>query len=314
VALALMTKGWSVSRWVEAIEKAAPATDVRVWPDALGNVSNIDYALAWKPDHGELKRLPALKVVYSLGAGVDHLLTDPDLPDVPIVRVVEPDMTMRMSEYVIQHVLMHHRQQRLLDQWQRDKHWDGLVQWAASDLRVGIMGLGVLGADAARKLAMIGFRVRGWSQSHKVIDGVQCFAGAGEFDDFLGGTDILVCLLPHTAETEGILNAELFARLAKDGPLGGAVLINVGRGALQVETDILAALENGDLQAATLDVFQTEPLPQESPLWSHPRVTVTPHTAADSDPDTIVRGIMAQIERFERTGELENVVDPKRGY
>jgi glyoxylate/hydroxypyruvate reductase A len=176
------------------------------------------------------------------------------------------------------------------------------------------MGLGVLGEDAATKLAMLGFQVAGWSRSPKSIAGIQCHAGEEGLDAFLARSDILVVLLPLTAATRGIIDAKLLRKLAKDGPLGGPVLINAGRGGLQVEADILKCLAAGDLHAASLDVFETEPLPAESPLWHHPGVTVTPHIAADSDPRSIVTYIMGQIRRHETGEPLAHVVDRKRGY
>jgi glyoxylate/hydroxypyruvate reductase A len=176
------------------------------------------------------------------------------------------------------------------------------------------MGLGVLGSDAARKLKMMGFNVAGWSRSPRTLDGIQCFAGEAELEGFLARTDILVCLLPLTPGTRGLIDRKLIRSLAKDGPLGGPVIINAGRGEHQVERDIVAALDAGELFAATLDVFETEPLPPESRLWRHPRVTVTPHIAAESDPETTCRNILAQIARFERGLPLENLVDRKRGY
>ncbi len=187
--------------------------------------------------------------------------------------------------------------------------WDPIEQWAASAVRVGIMGLGVLGEDAALKLRMLGFQVAGWSRSAKEIDGIDCYSGWDGLDEFLARTDILVALLPLTDETRGILNARLFAKLAKDGPLGGPVLINAGRGGLQMEADILKSLDKGDLFAVSLDVFEKEPLPADSGLWHHPRVTVTPHIAADSDPRSIAAYIVGQIRRYEAGEPLANVVD-----
>jgi glyoxylate/hydroxypyruvate reductase A len=274
----------------------------------------VDYALAWLPPVGVLAGFPNLKAVFSLGAGVDHILSEPKLPDVPLVRVVDPNLTMRMSEYVCLHVLMHHRQQRHLDVAQKAGVWSDRPQWAASAMRVGVMGMGELGRDAAEKLVHLGFQVNGWSNSHKQVDGVTSFAGQVELDAFLAKTDILVCLLPHTPATEGILNRDLFRKLAGDGPLGAPVIINAGRGKLQVEADIIASLDAGELGAATLDVFETEPLPADSPLWTHPKVTVTPHNAADSEPEALCKYILNQIKTFGSGGELQNVVNKTAGY
>jgi glyoxylate/hydroxypyruvate reductase A len=313
-AFLFVTPTWDATPWVKALKKAAPSLDVRAWPN-VGNASDITYAAAWLPPPNELKRFANLKVIFSLGAGVDAILSDPTLPDgVPIVRVNDADLTGRMSEYIVMHVLLHHRQQRRLDENQRNKVWDSFPTHAASALTVGIMGLGVLGSDAARKLAMLGFNVVGWSRSQKQVTGVKCFAGAGGFDAFLGETDILVCLLPATSETDGIINRQLIRKLSRKGPFGAPILVNAGRGRQQVEADILACLNSGELYGATLDVFGKEPLPTDSPLWSHPKMTITPHAAADSDPETICRYVYRQIEKFERGEGLENLVDRMRGY
>jgi glyoxylate/hydroxypyruvate reductase len=309
-----VTPTWDAKLWASKMREAAPNLDVLIWPD-VGNSAAVDYVAAWLPPPNVVAGLPNLKVIFSLGAGVDAILGDPTLPTgIPIVRVNDPDLTNRMAEYVVMHVLMHHRQQRRLDDLQRRGVWDSFATHAARDLRVGVMGLGVLGQDAARKLSIMGFDVAGWSRSAKTIEGVQCFSGANELNAFLARTDVLVSLLPATVETDGILNAALFAKLSRKGPFGAPILINAGRGRQQVEDDILAALDSGVLYAATLDVFQKEPLPVTSKLWSHPRVTVTPHAAADSDPATICAYVAKQIADFENGGGLRNLVDRARGY
>lgn len=306
---------WPVEVWTTAMKKVAPGLDVRVWPDQMGNVDEIEYCAAWLPPPGVVKSLPNLKVIMSLGAGVDAILKDPTLPDnVPIVRVNDPDLTGRMTEYIVLHVLMHHRQQRRIDENQRRKVWDSFPTHAARDLSVGIMGLGVMGVDSAIRLRDIGFRVAGWSRSRKEIPGVESFAGAEEFDAFLARTDVLVSLLPATADTDGIINRATIRKLSRKGPFGAPIVINAGRGRQQVADDILAALDAGELHAATLDVFVPEPLPPKSPLWTHPKVTVTPHCAADSDPETICAYVAANIARHHRGEKLENLVDRARGY
>ena len=314
MTIALIMESWRPESWEKAIHAVDPARAVNIWPDRMENAANVRYALVWHPPHGSLQNLPALEVIFNLGAGVDHLLADPTLPVLPVVRVVLDDMTMRMSEYVVWQVLHHHRQGPLVAANQVKGVWDPLEQWAASAVRVGIMGLGVLGEDAALKLKMLGFQVAGWSRSAKEIDGIDCYSGSDGLDEFLARTDILVALLPLTDETRGILNAGLFAKLAKEGPLGGPVLVNAGRGGLQVEADILTSLDKGDLFAVSLDVFEKEPLPADSGLWHHPRVTVTPHIAADSDPRSIAAYIVGQIRRYEAGEPLANVVDRARGY
>jgi glyoxylate/hydroxypyruvate reductase A len=241
-------------------------------------------------------------------------MADRSLPDVPLVRVAVPDLTARMTEYVVLHVLMHHRQEPYLRESQRAKRWAPKLQWAAGAISVGIMGLGALGADAADALKRLGFRVSGWSRSPKTIDGVDCFHGEAQFEAFLRRTDILVCLLPLTPETRHVLDRALFEKLNRNSPLGAPVLINAGRGGLQNEADILQCLDDGTLGGASLDVYATEPLPVDSPFWTHPKVVLTPHNAADTDTDEISKYVAQQITRFEAGGALENVVDRNRGY
>lgn len=317
-ALALLisggTENWAPSRWRERFVRRCPDRAVALLPGDAIDPFSVRYAAIWKPAPGALRAFPKLAVIFNLGAGVDAALADPALPDVPLVRVASDDLTGRMTEYVTMHVLMHHRRQRSLDACQRDRVWAPKTQWAAGTVRVGIMGLGVLGRDAAQVLARIGFDVAGWSSTPKEVASIRCFAGAAEFEAFLARTDILVCLLPLTPRTRGILNRRTFAALARDGVLGGPVIVNAGRGGLQVEPDILAALDDGTLTAATLDVFATEPLPPDSPFWSHPKVTISPHNAADTDPDAISTYVVDQIAAFERGEPLVNVVDRKLGY
>jgi glyoxylate/hydroxypyruvate reductase A len=306
--------GWDPKGWDHRFRVMAPQHSIRVWPERIGDPEKIDYACVWQPPHGSLAAFPNLKAIFSLGAGVDDLLTDPDLPAVPIVRIVDPDLTMRMTEYVVLHVLLYHRRQRLYEKQQRVRMWRDHEQPPARDVAVGVMGLGALGLDAAQVLCRLGFRVAGWSRNEKSILGVETFHGLIGLHPFLRRTEILVCLLPATSATKGILNATQFAELKRDGALGAAYLINAGRGALQVDADIIAALDGGMLAGATLDVFPTEPLPVSSPLWVHPKVTVTPHNAAASTPRAIAANVLRQIDRNEIGIPLEHVVDRWRGY
>lgn len=317
-ALALLvhsgSENWSQQRWKTRFDDVCRDRPVLRMPDAACDPAEVHYAAVWKPNPGELAGFPNLRVIFNLGAGVDALTADASLPDVPLVRVAVPDLTDRMTEYVLLHVLMHHRQELYLRQSQREKRWAPKLQWAAGAITVGIMGLGTLGADAAEVLRKIGFGVVGWSRSPKRIEGVECFHGEAQFEPFLRRTDILVCLLPLTPETRQILNRDLFAKLNRNSPMGAPVLINAGRGGLQNEADILQCLDDGTLGAASLDVYVTEPLPAESAFWGHPKVVLTPHNAADTDPDEISKYVAQQIERFEAGATLENLVDRKRGY
>jgi glyoxylate/hydroxypyruvate reductase A len=317
-ALALLihggTENWSPQRWKSRFDDVCRDRRVLLLPDIEFDPAEVHYAAVWKPGPGELAGFPNLRVIFNLGAGVDALMTDSTLPKVPLVRVAVGDLTDRMAEYVVLHVLMHHRQEPYLRTCQREKRWQPKFQWPASAISVGIMGLGTLGSNAAEVLARIGFRVAGWSRSPKQIDGIECFHGKTQLAAFLQRTNILVCLLPLTPDTRHILNRALFAKLNRNSPLGAPVLVNAGRGGLQAEADILACLDDGTLGAASLDVFVDEPLPAHSPFWTHPNIVLTPHNAADTDPDEISKYVARQIERFEAGARLENVVDPARGY
>jgi glyoxylate/hydroxypyruvate reductase A len=313
-AILLAIIGWDPKSWDQLFRTLAPQRDIRLWPEGRGDPSEVGYACVWKPPQGLLRSYPNLKAIFSLGAGVDDLLADPLVPNVPVVRIVDADLTMRMTQYVVLHVLMHHRRQRLYDSQQRMRIWHDHELPPASEVTVGIMGLGELGAPAAITLQRLGFRVLGWSRTKKDIVGIETHHGASGLEPFLNRTEILVCLLPSTKATRGILDLQLFRRLKSDGAMRGAYLINAGRGDLQVDGDIVLALEEGTLAGATLDVFPSEPLPITSPLWSHPKVTVTPHNAAQSSPRSIVSNILRQIDRLEIHMPLEHVVDRKRGY
>ncbi len=306
--------GWDGSPWRARLERLLPGAPVAALGEPF-NRARIRYALSWRHPPGALADLPNLQVIFSLGAGVDHLFEDPDLPEKPIVRVVDPDLSDRMSERVVMHALIHLRQLRRYERQQRERVWaDDDDQPKAGEVQVGVLGLGVLGMDAAAKLKAVGFKVAGWSATPKSAPGIESFYGLDGLKRLLPQTDVLVVLLPLTPETRGILNAALFVELKQGGPLGGPVLINAGRGALQVEADILAALNSGVLKGASLDVFEREPLPPESRLWTHPSVYVSPHNSAISAPDAVAAGIARQIEAFERGEPLSNVVDRRRGY
>jgi glyoxylate/hydroxypyruvate reductase A len=313
--MALMTAitGWTPDGWIERFQSAVgdiPFIDPRKPYDR----EKVLWVAAWKPEPGLLATLPNLQAIFNLGAGVDALLVDPTLPNVPIVRIVDENLTRRMTEYVVGHVLAQHRMFDVYAAAQRERIWLTRYQPAASDVRVGIMGMGVLGRDAAEVLVRLGFQVAGWSRRGEPMAGVETFAGSAGFKPFLARTDILICLLPLTPDTRCILNIDLFRALPKSSPLGGPVVINAGRGGHQVAEDVVRALEEGSLRSAVLDVFEVEPLPYDSPLWSHPGITVTPHNAADSDPAHLCRYVLAQIDRLRAGKPLINVVDRKLGY
>lgn len=301
--------------WADRFAAALPGRRVVLRTDQY-DPDEVEYIFIWKPKPEAFDGLKNLKAVLSLGAGVDALLRHPRLPEgVPMVRFMDEDLTQRMSDYVVSQVTMH---QRLATRFKRDqeaKRWVQLYPAPAWDAHVGIMGLGQLGQDVIRHLKVFGYKLRGWSRTAKAIEGVETFAGEAGLEPFLAGTDILVNLLPLTPETHGILNYETFAKLNRGGIDGeGPVVINAARGGHQKEADIVRALRDGTLKAASLDVFEVEPLPKESPLWEMDNVYITPHIAAASSEKTGVAYFSKVITDHEKGLPLPNVVDVSRGY
>lgn len=306
----LSVQGFNPQRWHELLSRSRT---VVLEPDGPRDPS-IEYAVVWKHRPGVLSTLPNLKIIFSVGAGVDHIFADPGLPDVPIVRVVAENLTQYMTEYVVWRVLDHQRQGATYRSQQARRIWHEPPQPPADAIRVGIMGFGTLGRAAAKALLSLGFKVNGWSRTPQSMNGVATFHGADGLDAFLNATDILVALLPLTPATRGIIDHRLLGKLNRDNPLGGAFLVNAGRGQLQKDADIARALDDGLIKEASLDVFETEPLPEKSPLWSHPKVFVTPHAAATSDPVHLVPSMLAQMDAFERGEKLQNLVNREAGY
>lgn len=279
------------------------------------NPDDVRYIFVWKPLTDAFDGLNNLKAVLSLGAGVDALLRHPHLPDgVPIVRFVDVELTQCISDYVVANVTMHHRCFSRYHADQANRQWSQFYPAAAWETHVGIMGLGELGAFSAARLAGLGFPVSGWSRSPKKIDGIKTFAGPEAFSEFLAGTDILVNLLPLTSGTEDILNMQTFKQLRRDGLKGGPIIVNVARGGHQNENDIVAALKDGTLGAASLDVFKVEPLPENSALWDAPNCYLTPHIAAISNPDSGAAYFARVVLEHEQGTPLPHVIDVARGY
>lgn len=301
----------ALPEWQACFAECAPGLDLRWWDDPGLDPAQVDYALVWDPEPGRLAGLPRLRAIFGSGAGVDAILADRHLPrGIPIVRCVPPEATQRMAEFVCWAVLSLNKGARRMAIAQARQEWDYFEPpHAAADRTVGVMGLGAMGRRSAEVLRAVGIPVVGWSRSRKAIGGVECFAGDAELDAFLARAEVLVCLLPATPGTRGILAAPLFSRLPR-----GAGLVQVGRGAQQVLPDILAALDAGQLSGAVLDVFEPEPLPADSPAWTHPRVTVTPHVASLPSRRERARYVADCIARFERGEPLPNLYDPERGY
>jgi glyoxylate/hydroxypyruvate reductase A len=277
------------------------------------DLTDVDYAILWKPDQALFSRAPNLKVIFSGGAGVDHIMDLAGLPDIPVVRFVDRSLTTCMSEWVVLQCLTHLRQVNAYRKQATGRVWRELPQPEAREVTVGVMGLGVLGLDAVAKLKIMGFDVIGWSRGKKTIDGVTTY-DADNLDGFLQKTDILVGLLPLTSDTIGIYDKTLFSKLRQGGALGKPVFINAGRGKSQNQADLTTGLSSGVLGGASLDVFDIEPLPAGDALWSMDNVVITPHVAAASDVHALFRNVEVQIDRFERGEALEHVVDRATGY
>jgi glyoxylate/hydroxypyruvate reductase A len=309
MSLLFLAPELNAQSWIKHLRRQDPEVDLRIWPD-VGPPEEVLFVLSWKHPLGEMKKFPRLRCIASLGFGVDHVLRDPDLPaGVPVTRIVDQGMIASMSAYVLAAVLNYsglfdlYRQDQARNQWKprRPKH--------PQEVRVGIMGLGNLGADAARKLRGLGFPVSGWSRTAKTIEGVSGFAGDDGLEAFLSRADILICLLPLTPATEGILNRRTLSKLP-----AGAYVINVARGEHLVEEDLLAAIENGHISGACLDVFRQEPLPESHPFWRHPQVTITPHIASLTFPAAVAPQIIANYHRVRAGHPPQHAVDLKRGY
>lgn len=292
-------------RWRRLLAPALPQDRFFAWPDVNGG--DIDVALVATHPQGTFAQLPRLKLIQSLWMGVENILADKDVPrEVPLARLIDPGMVHAMAETVIASVIDWHRHRYLYRAQQREHVWKWQRQFLPADRTVGLLGLGELGSYAAAKLLALGFKVCGWSRRPKAIEGVHC---STDLDEVIARSQALVCLLPLTAQTRGVLNARAFARM----PKGGCV-INLARGGHVVTADLVAALEAGHLAHAYLDVFETEPLPADSPLWTHPGVTITPHVAALTEPRTALAKIVENVERVRRGETPLHLVNRETGY
>jgi glyoxylate/hydroxypyruvate reductase A len=309
MALLLNPMSGAPEAWRAALHDVLPGLEVRLWPD-VGDPADIEFAFVSKMPLGELKRFPQLKLIGSMLAGVDHLVASKDLPPgIPLVRTGAPDGDPMMTEFAILHVLRHHRRVPEYLLAQQREEWAALPQPRTEERRVGLLGLGSLALPVAIALRDLGFQVAAWSRTAKQVDGVKSFHGRGQFADFLARTDILLNLLPLTAETRGIVDAAALAAMPR-----GAAVINLGRGPHVVVADLIAALDSGHLSAATLDVFDVEPLPAGSPLWKHPRITVMPHVARRQRPVDVAPQIAENVRRVGAGQPLLQVIDLAAGY
>lgn len=309
MSIVIVSEGKDPSAWVEALKQARPELNLQVYPDVAAK-SDVTFALAWNHPPGVFQDYPNLRCISSMGAGVDHILRDTKLPEqATITRIIDENLTQDMGEYVAAQVLNHTRTLGAYKALQQQEKWQPLPYKRAKDVRVGIMGLGKLGAHVATVVAGLGFNVSGWARTAKEIAGVQVFVGDDALDDFLAQADVLVCLLPLTPETKGILNLANLQKLPE-----GAYVINAARGEHVVEADLLQALESGHLSGAALDVFEKEPLPQGHAYWSHPNVFITPHMASKTDPTSVVPQVLENYDRLQNGEPLQNIVSPQKGY
>lgn len=310
MALLFICEGEDSTDWEAALRTEIPDLDFRVWPDKVGNPDDIDIALTWQPPRALLASFPNLKAILSLGAGVEHILRDPELqPGVPIARLIDPGLRTGMLEFVTMEVLRHHRREPEYRAQQQAGEWNLLRQKLSRDRRIGILGLGHLGAACGEMLVRFGFPVSGWARSGKEIPGITSYTGEEGLFSLLEQTDILICLLPLTPDTEDILDATTLGALPR-----GAALINAARGKHVVDDDLIEALDSGQLSGATLDVFREEPLPGDHPFWSHPKIIVYPHAAAWTLPESAAPVIADNIRRAHDETVLSGRINVRRGY
>ncbi|AVE08479.1 glyoxylate/hydroxypyruvate reductase A [Pseudomonas palleroniana] len=295
-------------RWRALFAEHAPDIEWRAWPD-IGDPAEIDYLAAWlAPDNLE-QRLPNLKVLFAVSAGVDQLDLARLPAQLPVVRLLDPGITRGMCEYASWAVLSLHRDMLRYRQQQLARCWQAHLLQPAANRRVGVMGLGAQAQQILATLAPLGFALSGWARSPHQLPGAECFAGEAQLPAFLNQCDILLCVLPLTEQTQGILNRRLFAQLPK-----GAALINMGRGGHLVEEDLLQALASGQLSGAVLDVVQEEPAPADHPFWGHPQILLTPHIAAMTQPDSAFAVLLENIRRHQRGEPMLGEVDRSKGY
>jgi glyoxylate/hydroxypyruvate reductase A len=310
MAILLSTKAHTMQDWKAALLAVEPSLEIRLFPDA-GDPAEIEAAVVWTShDMMELRRYPNLKLIVSMGAGVDHLLRAPGPPPgIPVARLKDVLLTSAMAEWVLLNVLRFHRQDPEYRALQQRKEWLELSAPSTAERRIGILGIGELGSAAARVLGSLGFPVMGWSRSAKTLPGVQTFHGADGLMAMAAQSDILICLLPLTPQTRGVLNAKLLSALPR-----GAYVINGARGGHMVAEDMLAALDSDHIAGAALDVFEPEPLPPESRFWLHPKVFLTPHAASITIPSSVAPQVVENIRNLRAGRPLINLVDFSLGY
>ena len=301
--------GESADDYIEEMHRLEPHLQIREWPD-VGSPGEVDIAMVWKMPHGELAKFPNLKLIISMAAGVDHVLSDPDRPKgVPIVRVTDPHMARSMGHWFLMNIIRLHRETARFDNLRAEKIWPPEIAFDTDAISVGILGLGYLGTHVAQMLKAVGLRVQGWSRTQKNLDGIQSFSGKVGLDQMLSNTNYLACLLPNTPATEGIMSLNCFNKMPR-----GSYVLNAGRGSQLVEADLLQALDNGQIKGAALDVFETEPLPRDHPFWTDTRILMTPHHAAEVFLPAAAQTFLKNIYSIRNNQPLTGLVNEELGY
>ncbi len=309
MSIVIITAGKETNGWEKALKAKRPELEVLVHPDAAAK-DKVEFALTWGHPLGVFKEYPNIKCIASMGAGVDHILRDPELPaSATITKLEDPNLTRDMGLFVVALVLNHLRNLTVHKLNQQQHNWSRKRYLTTENTTIGIMGMGTLGAHVAAELTKLGFTVNGWARTAKQLADVKVYKGEKELDSFLAKSDILICLLPLTPQTENILNEQTLSKLPKN-----AFVINVARGKHLVDEDLIALLDSGHLAGASLDVFREEPLPKDHPFWSHPKINITPHIASVTDPASAVTQILDNYDRLQKGEPLKNIVSPELGY
>ena len=306
MSVLMISPGRDPEPWIEAIKKEYPGINVYAYPEEH-DPQEIEYVISWKHPRGIFKHYPNLKAIASMGAGVDHIICDPEIPkNVAITRIIDDQLSADMSDFVLALVTAHIRN---ISFHHNTKTWEPIQYNRIEEEHIGIMGLGNMGSAVAETLLKNRFNVSGWAKTPKKLVGINTYSGEKQLERFLNRSTILICLLPLTQETENILNKELFEKLPK-----GAYIINVARGQHLVEHDLLEMIDKGHLSGASLDVFRIEPLPQEHPFWENSKIRITPHIASITNPQKVVHQLIGNYRRMKEGKELKNTIERRLGY
>jgi len=309
MSLLIICNNRKLDRWVEALKACDPSLDVQIWPDESSK-EDVEFALCWKHPEGVLQDYPNLRCICSMGAGIDHMFSDAYFPrHLPVIRLIDPSLAQSMYEYILTAVMHYFREFDIYQAQQRQSNWRVHFNKPMAETTVAVMGLGKLGEYASSRLAAMGFNVTGWARSEKSIKGVRSYAGDDALAEFVSTASILVCLLPLTNQTRGILSRDLFNNMPT-----GSCLINVARGQHLVENDLISALSAGQLRGACLDVFSEEPLPADHPFWGNEKIIITPHSSSITAPASVAPQIVENYHRMQKGEPLMNQVDIERGY